>query len=427
MTSNTNINQGGHHSRHNRNDGNTSDDSLLLMADDGEDRTPLLLGTDNSSLVQDESFLDRSRSPSTHCHVPDDKFDYGARNRLIIVLLICIIFMLIEIVGGVLSNSTAVMTDAAHMTVDVASFLISLTAMYLARKRPTQKLSFGYIRAEVLGALLSVLTIWLVTGVLVYMAIERCIKRDFKVNSLNMIIVSSCGVFFNIVMFLTLHANVCGKSIPHHGHSHDHNHGHSHSHGESPDSTSTIINTEPLVADIIVGSQMERVIQSKKSTQNINVRAAIIHVIGDFVQSVGVLCAAILIYFKPDYRLADPICTFIFSGLVLITTITIMRDIVLVLMEGVPSNVNYSQVVEDLLRLPGVRNAHSLHIWSLSLQRTALSVHIAIDSSRDYLSVLNQAQEMLRHEHSISRMTIQIEPYEETIMNSCENCRRPGT
>ncbi|CAF0879872.1 unnamed protein product [Adineta ricciae] len=425
MTTNTNFYQEAQQNRRNYNDGNTSDDNLLLMADDGEDRTPLLRGTDERSAVQDETPSDRSRSPSTHCHVPEDKFDYASRNRLIIVLIICVIFMIIEIVGGVLSNSTAVVTDAAHMTIDVASFLISLTAMYLARKRPTQKLSFGYIRAEVLGALLSVLTIWLVTGVLVYMAIERCINQSFQVNSLEMIIVASCGVFFNIVMFFTLHANVCGKSLPHHGHSHDHNHGHSH--GGSPDSNSTIINTEPLVGEIIVGSPGDHAIKPKKSQKNINVRAAIIHVIGDFVQSVGVLCAAILIHFKPNYKLADPICTFVFSVLVLITTITIMRDIILVLMEGVPSNVNYSQVVEDLLRLPGVRNAHSLHIWSLSLQRTALSVHIAIDSNRDYLTVLSQVQDMLRREHSISRMTIQVEPYDEFIMNSCENCRRPGS
>ena len=104
------------------------------------------------------------------------------------------------------------------MAIDVASFLISLTAMYLATKRPTRRLSFGYIRAgstrqkfderrnerfvllvEVLGALLSVLMIWLVTGVLVYMAVERCIDQSFEVKTTEMIIVASCGVAFNIM------------------------------------------------------------------------------------------------------------------------------------------------------------------------------------------------------------------------------------
>ncbi|CAF3569855.1 unnamed protein product [Rotaria socialis] len=427
MTSNPNINRQEQYNRRDRNDGNTSDDSLLLMANDGEDKTPLLNDIDHEEGIQAAIMSNASLTRSTHCHVPDDKFDYGARNRLILVLIICIVFMVIEIVGGIISNSTAVITDAAHMAIDVASFLISLTAMFLATKRPTKRLSFGYIRAEVLGALLSVLAIWLVTGVLVYMAIERCINQKFEVKPLEMIIVASCGVVFNIVMFFVLHADVCGTSLPHghsHGHNHSHSHGHDHDHSsdDTLENVDTMINSSPLVANIVTGQRREG---AKKTTKNINVRAAIIHVIGDFVQSVGVLCAAILIKFKPEYKLADPICTFIFSVLVLFTTITIMRDIIFVLMEAVPPHVNYSRVVDDLLRIPGVRNAHSLHIWSLSMQRAALSVHVAINPDIDPLTVLYQAQEMLRNTHSIVRTTIQIEHYDEHVISSCEDCRRP--
>jgi zinc transporter 2 len=397
--------------KNNINDENTSNDSLLLMADTFEDRVPLLNINDDDPVLSNDIPL-RSRSLTIHCHVPDEKFDYAARNRLLAVLVLCIGFMIIEIIGGILSNSTAVITDAAHMCIDGVSFMVSLAAIYLAKKRPTQKLSFGYIRAEVLGALVSVLMIWVATGILVYMAIERCIHQSFEVKPTEMIIVASCGVLFNIVMFFVLHANTCGNSISHHGHSHRGNHGHSH-------------NDDVLVVDNTSRHNHEDVVKQTISLNNINVQAAIIHVIGDFVQSVGVLLAAILIKIKPECKLADPICTFVFSVLVMITTITIMRDIIRVLMEGVPSNVNYKKILDDLLRLPGVRNAHSLHIWSLSLQKIALSVHIAIDVDQDYLTVLNDAQEMLRREHTITRVTIQIEPYDEQIMNSCETCRRP--
>jgi len=167
MTLNTNIHREEQYITRNHYDGNTSDDSLLLMADNGEDTTPLLHDRDNISVIREADLSSRSLTTSTHCHIPDDKFDYGARNRLIIVLIFCIIFMIIEIVGmlklrqkkqhfylffhvyigGVLSNSIAVVTDAAHMAIDATSFLISLSAMYLATKRPTRKLSFGYIRA----------------------------------------------------------------------------------------------------------------------------------------------------------------------------------------------------------------------------------------------------------------------------------------
>ena len=100
MTSNTNINREEQHARRREhNDGNTSDDSLLLMADDAEDKTPLLNNTDDRSVIRQEILTSQSQSPSTHCHVPDDNFDFGARNRLFITLIICIIFMIIEIGG----------------------------------------------------------------------------------------------------------------------------------------------------------------------------------------------------------------------------------------------------------------------------------------------------------------------------------------
>ncbi|CAF1269965.1 unnamed protein product [Adineta steineri] len=372
------------------------------MGDVTEEKLPLLNIIDGDlerdNLLYSRTIHLRVPSPISHCHVPDDKFDYSTRNRLVIVLIVCIIFIIIEIIGGVISNSTAIGTDAAHMCIDAAGFLISLTALYLTAKRPTDKLSYGYIRAEVLGAFLSVLTIWLATGILVYMAIQRCIDQTFEVKPVSMIVVASCGVVFNILMFFILHVNTCNVSMPH-GHSHDNK------------SSSSVENTH----------------EQPKSSNNINIRAATIHVIGDFIQSIGVLFAAILINVKPEYKLADPICTFIFSILVLITTVTIMRDIVLVLMEGVPSNVNYKQVVDDLVQISGVRNAHSLHIWSLSTQKIALSVHIAIDNDQDPLKILSEAQKMLRNKHSITRSTIQVETYNEHIMNSCENCQQLGT
>lgn len=99
MTSNENYRRETSNSKRKHNDGHTSDDSLLLMADEPQDRTPLLYGYEDRSTRRDENLSQRSLSPSTHCHVPDDTFDYGARNRLLLVLVICIIFVGIEIGG----------------------------------------------------------------------------------------------------------------------------------------------------------------------------------------------------------------------------------------------------------------------------------------------------------------------------------------
>lgn len=172
MTSITTSRREGRSHKNISNDDNTSDESLLLMVDNIEEKAPLLNMMDDEidrspTMPMDDIPL-RSRSLKSHCPTAEEPFDYKARNRLIVVLILCLIFMIIEIVGrytrrlfsllenptivsldsgGVLSNSTAVITDAAHMCIDATGFLISLAAMYLATKAPTDKLSFGYIRA----------------------------------------------------------------------------------------------------------------------------------------------------------------------------------------------------------------------------------------------------------------------------------------
>ncbi|CAF1310175.1 unnamed protein product [Adineta ricciae] len=102
-----------------------------------------------------------------------------------------------------------------------------------------------------------------------------------------------------------------------------------------------------------------------------------------------------------------------------------MREIVIVLMEGVPDGVDYQKIVDDLCAISGVCNIHSLHVWSLSLNKTALSVHIAADNTEDAMTILNEAQTLLRREHSINRTTIQVELYNKAIINSCDTCRGP--
>ncbi len=128
--------------------------------------------------------------------------------------------------------------------------------------------------------------------------IQYCVGMNY-----GLMIIYKPKIFLFCRMFFVLHANVCGTALPHHGHSHggghDHSHNHhGHSHDESPESTDASINAQAVVVDIINEQDGVQVVKRKKQTKNLNVRAAIIHVIGDFVQSVGVLCAAVLIHFK---------------------------------------------------------------------------------------------------------------------------------
>ncbi|XP_067003669.1 proton-coupled zinc antiporter SLC30A2 isoform X2 [Anabrus simplex] len=288
---------------------------------DGADM-PLLINGDGCRTRHDEE-LDHCHSalPLTHSS--------SAWKQLLAATVMCLIFMVSEIVGGYMAGSLAVMTDAAHLLSDLVGFVISLLAIWMGRRPATRSLSFGYHRAEVLGALLSVVLIWIVTGVFIYIAILRLIHGNFTIDADIMMIVAAVGVVINIVMGLVLHG-MCA------GHHHTHTH------------------------------------------RNINVRAAVIHVLGDLIQSVGVFVSSIVIKFYPGAKVADPICTFLFSLLVLLTTLTVLRDATHMLMEGFPRHLDYAVLSAQLHSVDGVRSVHGLHAWSLTAGNCHLAVHLAI-------------------------------------------------
>lgn len=411
-----------------------------------ESRDGFESNTNQSGLVnkwQADQENRRRKRIYSHCHVQaaEDKVpsvDKSARRRLIAASIICLIFMVGEVIGGIISNSLAIATDAAHLLTDFASFMISLFAIWLSSRPATKKMSFGWYRAEVIGALLSVLMIWLVTGLLVYMAVERLQTKEFEIDSLVMVITATAGLLVNIIMAIAL--NVDGHS---HGfHSHGHSHGHSHhnhlhddnscerqqidilansasseSHGKT-DNSRQLPNVSHVARNNLGDSNGSR----GRGKANINVRAAFIHVIGDFLQSLGVLIAALVIHFEPSYAIVDPICTFIFSIIVLVSTINIIRDATNVLMEGIPDGINFIEVREKLQSLPSVIRVHNLRIWSLSLDKIAISTHLVIDNSRKPSQVLKESIDTLKSSYNFFEVTIQIEEYKDD-MKDCEHCQ----
>uniref|UniRef100_UPI003AABC35E proton-coupled zinc antiporter SLC30A8-like n=1 Tax=Centroberyx gerrardi TaxID=166262 RepID=UPI003AABC35E len=321
-----------------------------------------------------------------------------------------------EILGGYFAGSLAVMTDAAHLLVDFTSFIISLCSLWLSSRPATHKLSYGWHRAEILGALLSVFTIWLVTGVLVYLAIERLIDDDYTIEGTVMLITSGCAVLANIIMALTLHQSGHGHShggLSSHGHSHKEENGYSHvsNHAHSNDDHGDVEKK---------GAEHGR----RAQQANASVRAAFVHVVGDLLQSLSVLVSAIIIFFKPEYKMADPICTFLFSIFVLGTTVTIMRDILTVLMEGTPSGVKYSEVRDRLLAVKGVQAVHNLHIWALTMNQAVLSAHVAIDESVDAQSVLREMTQACFSSYNFHSVTIQMERQAD-LKPGCTLCEDP--
>lgn len=199
-------------------------------------------------------------------------------------------------------------------------------------------------------------------------------------------------------------------------------HGHSHGGGGGHSHDKKVTSHEHAEAGHGHGHSHDEPHAKKNKQENINVRAAFIHVLGDFFQSLGVFVAAIIIYFRPDWGFIDPICTFLFSILVLFTTFNIIKDVLNVFMEGMPKGIDFLEVQTILVETPGVVTVHNLRIWALSLDKVAMSAHLAIEKGADPAVVLKTASTVIRSRFDIFELTMQVEEYQDE-MDDCVQCK----
>ncbi|XP_036290841.1 zinc transporter 3 isoform X1 [Pipistrellus kuhlii] len=314
-----------------------------------------------------------------------------AQRQLCVACAVCCVFMAGEVVGGYLAHSLAIMTDAAHLLADVGSMIGSLFSLWLSTRPATRTMTFGWHRSETLGALASVISLWMVTGVLLYLAFIRLLHSDYHIEGGAMLVTAGIAVCANLLMAVVLHQA-----------------GPQHSHGSR--------GAEYAPLEEGPGEHLPLV--------NTSVRAAFVHVLGDLLQSLGVLAASILIYFKPQCKAADPISTFLFSIFALGSTAPTLRDVLRVLMEGAPKNVGFEPVRDTLLSVPGVQATHELHMWSLTLTYHIASAHLAIDPTADPDAVLAEATSRLCSRFGFSSCTLQLEQYQPQ-MDRCLRCREP--
>lgn len=355
--------------------------------------TPISLAVEPSLRCSHQQHEDPFRLRNTSCS--DSGADGNGHSRevrkLLVAIVLCFIFMLAELVGGYLSGSLAIMTDAAHLLSDVAGFLVSLCALSLSRRKASSIMSYGYHRAEILGALLSISLVWALTGWLVVEAIDR-LRNPQHIDGKVMLIVAGLGVLVNGIIGLVLQ--------PHH-----------HRHEQQFSSP-----REPLLEEGACGQSRNTsdTVHYHPAEPSLNVRAAFIHAIGDLIQSVGVLIAAGLIWWRPSWHIADPLCTFLFSLLVLASTWMLARDTIVILMEGAPPGISHTLIKGQLGAIPGVQEVHDLHIWSLAPGKIAATVHIVID----WLAVHGERKEerLQSNQHGILQPTDCPVAYERILM-----------
>lgn len=386
--------------------------------------------------------------------------------KLWLVSAICLVFMAIEVTGGYLAGSIAIMSDAAHLFSDLLGFLISIVSIYISRRKATAQMSFGYHRAEVIGALVSVCIIWGLTLWLLYEASKR-IMNPGEVNGFIMLLTAIIGFIFNIVMGTVLAYQGIDHNLHHHhedeaAHQHqqleaalkrsntisprgkdmeklgtlkhsltvkiaDNKESHKHDTHKHEHSTSAHEHSHEHILEMNKKAHGNELISDQSDDhshnegpdshahshghghahgENVNLRAALVHVMGDALQNLGVVLAGLIIYFFPEYSIADPICTYVFSIIVTFTTIRILKDCIAVLMEGSPLEFNIEQLTRDLNNVRGVEDIHDLHVWSLSVGKLSLSCHLT--SSNPQIS-LKKASKLCRDKYKITHSTIQVE------------------
>lgn len=266
--------------------------------------------------------------------------------KLRLSVMIALFFMLLELIGGIAANSLALISDALHMFTDVGAFILSLIVLNIAKRPSTPNMTFGYQRAEVLGALGSALSLWALCFVLIYEACLRLIHpRDV-----------SGGIVF-IIAFFGFLSNLAMMKILH---SHDHE-------------------------------------------EHLNVKAAYLHVFGDLLGSIGVIASGIIIYFT-NWNIIDPLISFCFALMILFTSGKILRKTIRILMEAAPKHISWEAVRNDLLQISGVKEVHDLHIWSISTKQIALSAHLIAKKG-----LLSKVQALIYDKYKIHHMTIQID------------------
>jgi cobalt-zinc-cadmium efflux system protein len=272
-----------------------------------------------------------------------------SRPRYLLPLSLTLAYAGIELAGGLWSGSLALLGDSGHMFSDAVALGVAATAASLARRPPGHSHSYGWQRAEVIGALLNSVFMLAIVAMLVVEAVARLLTpRDVAAGAV--ILIAAFGIVVNAACLLLL----------------------------------------------------------GRGGTDLNTRAALLHVIGDLASSFAALLAGVVIHFTA-WAPIDAILSLAIAGLILVSTQRVLRDALHVLMEGVPPALELAVIGRDLAAVPGVTAVHDLHVWSLAPGSVALSAHLEIEDLQRWPAVLAEAAGMLRARYGIGHVTLQPE------------------
>lgn len=275
---------------------------------------------------------------------------HSESQRLKFALAVSAVYFFAELIGGFLTNSLALLSDAGHMLSDIAALALSLFAFRIARRPATLSSTYGFHRVEILAALFNGLALWLIVGIIFAAAYNRFFNPP-AVASYGMMIIAIVGLAVNVLAGVILYG------------SHHH---------------------------------------------NLNLRGAFLHVVSDALGSVGAIAAG-LIMFVTGWYVADPLISILIGLLILYSSWSLVKESLSVLMQSVPKGIRLDEVRQTIEEVEGVSAVHDLHVWAVTSDIFTLSAHAVVENGGDFHEVLNCIEETLKQRFNIEHTTIQLE------------------
>ena len=273
-----------------------------------------------------------------------------SRSRLTIVLGLVTLYMIAEVVGGLLTNSLALLADAGHMLSDAAALALALFALWIAQRPAGVRHTYGYYRAEILAAVVNAGTLLAIAIYIFVEALQR-LGEPPEVQGALMMTIATGGLIINLIGLKMLNS---GKN------------------------------------------------------ESLNVQGAWLHVLGDALGSVGAIVAGALIW-AFGWNWADPIASMIIGVLVLYSGWQLMKEAVTVLMGAAPANLSVDEIRRSIASLPEVVDVHDLHVWTITSGMPALSAHVVVSETRYKQDSLEAVRQLLHDEFDIDHVTVQLE------------------
>ncbi|MBE0493031.1 MAG: cation transporter [Thiomicrospira sp.] len=290
-----------------------------------------------------------SHSSPHHSH--SAKPDTKNQRKIVIAAVLTFSYMLVEVIGGFWVNSVALIADGMHMLTDSIALMIAWWGFHIAQKPATERMTFGYMRAQILTAFVNGAALLLISVGITAMAIERMFNPQ-EVMGAEMFMIAIIGLGINLTVFVMLHS----------------------------------------------GDQ-----------KNLNMRGATLHFMGDTLASVAVISAAIIIYFS-GWNIVDPILSILVASIIAYNAFKLTRSAATILLEGVPAGYEIQAIKDDLAeRFPYLEEIHHIHLWAIAEQQVMMTLHAKTDLAHINDATLFEIKSYLNDRHAVHHVTLQLE------------------